>query len=912
MSSFLKIFDSAKESTNSTNNNIDKKTETKAKKHKQKNGIYRTINVSKSSSDIYLTQNIKDKNLKIYKTSYNKEYSDDEDYIDMSKKFKKNSDIVFYKRKIPSHYDSDDELRNKDNDDEDDDEEDDEDEDDEGILVDVLPSFQFYDSLVKFLPEDKDEDLDNCDIEDNILLSPLAVGEDNIIGETEDSFNPPEYETNEPRPSLSSPPGSSEQIDGQNSEEPLRYEVDDIHNLSQKIFKGVDINIVLTKTAVKPNTPLEKESALREFSSGELINGYFTITNRTSAPIRFEGFYVSFEGIAIVRDGKSHRSSKMRFLKTHDLSATWSYSHVEIASGVGYAAGSVDKTDNSRLGLPNNKILKPKVKYKKYFCFKIPTEILDMNCKHQIPNHLGLPPSFGLNRLQKENATIKCNDVLGYGNNGMRGSAILCPDLDSYDSNVSHELKKHLSVNAYNSKKLKQGFKNEGSSISYSVNCRLVMKDEKNLKPYILNDTAYHIRIVPNTLTSNNKFKYTEGKHSAVDDRILKKKLLNLNENIIKRTDQLETLLQKLEHWESDDTFSKTDLTIQTQDIVEKKQEQELKDSKLSWKALGLQRDNLNANDGKNISSNDIIEHRDIFRTFIAYNYDPKKKSSSSLDMFNNFFVSHNNNHLPSNSLFANGEIMVETKLNKDLKALPYYRTPTIEHYNTLDKKNNFNKKLWTNYVYPQLPVKRDDYLLDSLDLKIKLKSNNLEKVPKLKSINTFLKSFTTYTEKELPFLLDSNFIIKEKKFLKQVCTNSKAHVNKVLDLKEKYALHKDRLANLAKKLNVDTPLVRFEAFIGGLMYSDLISLSNLEIEEFEITNIFETTDIISFKWKQVGDSLESNINVNLKYKENLLMCILPTFDNCLISRFYHLQIECEFDTGDKAILKIPIDVKYF
>ncbi|XBW35029.1 hypothetical protein QEN19_000593 [Hanseniaspora menglaensis] len=913
MSSFLKLFDVGKSQYEEKGNKLNDKPNI----IKQRNGIYRTIRVSKSSNDIHRNDKEDGNVLKVFKPENNLEglnNNTEEKFIELSKSSKNNSDIVFYKRKIPSHLDSDDEQHFKifENDINDYEDEDDEEYDDEdNILVDVLPSFQFYDSLVKFLPDDKYEDLDNCDLEDNILLSPVAVGEENIFDSFNNNNNPPEYDTPVP---LGISNLRSEPIESINYES-SRYEVDNIHKLPQITLVGLDIRINLTKNAVKPNTPLEKESSLREFSSGEIINGFFTVINRTSKPIRFEGLYVSFEGTVNLKNKENHKTSKMRFLKTHDLSATWSYSHVEIASGVGYSAGVVDRTDNSRLGLPNNKILKPNVKYKKYFCFKIPTEILDRNCKHQLPQHLGLPPSFGLNKFAKENAFIRCHEILGYGHNGLKGSPILCPDLASYDETVSHELRKHLPASLNATKKLKTGFENEGSSISYSINCRLVVKDENSMQPCVLNDTVYYIRIIPNTLTSNKKYKYTEGKSSDVDLILLQKKLLQFNNNVINRTEYLDTLLQKLEHWVDDTTFNKADFSVQRQDIIEKKQAQELKETKISWKDLHLQRDNLHSkknlrNSKKILFANSYEESKDLFKTTVEYHLGEKKRSNS-FEVINSFFASQQNTNLEGINTSA-GAVLIEIKLNKDLKALPYHRTSSIEHYNTIDKKINFNKKLWFNEIYPQLPAQREEYLLDHLVMKLTLKSNDLKNVPKLKLVTAFLVSYTCYTDREMPLVLDSQFIMKEGQLLKQISTNSKANINKIEQLKSRYERYKDRLDFLAKKFNIEPSDVRFDVFINNLMLSDLESFANLNIEQFELRNIFQTTDLSAFGWVSKGDCLECYMNVNLKYKKNLLLAILPTFYNCLISRFYHLEIECEFDSGDKAKLKIPVDVKYF
>jgi len=48
-----------------------------------------------------------------------------------------------------------------------------------------------------------------------------------------------------------------------------------------------------------------------------------------------------------------------------------------------------------------------------------------------------------------------------------------------------------------------------------------------------------------------------------------------------------------------------------------------------------------------------------------------------------------------------------------------------------------------------------------------------------------------------------------------------------------------------------------------------------------------------------------------MEYKERQNMVILPSFDNCIISRFYYLKIDIRFDHCEKMELKVPIDVRY-
>lgn len=905
MSHLLKIFDHTKDERSHRGSNASAQS---AKKTKHRNGIYRTIRVAKSNSEQAdsRTPSPSAMDLKIYDSKPNTKAKDivdsfntlqmkyaNDDFNKADLLARKNSDIVFYKRKIPSHPNLDDEMKMM-SDEEQDDDYDDEDE----ILVDVLPSFQFYDSIVKFLPDDKDEDLDNCDLEDNVLLQPLAVGE-----ESTDALNPPEYNTLTAE--NFTPSSNGEENDG------MRFEVDKIHELPKLIYPGLDISIILTKNTVKPNTPLEKETSLREFSSGELISGYFLLTNRTNSSIKFDGFYVSFEGTVQVRNRSTHKVTKMKILKTHDLSATWSYSHVEMSSGVGYRPGRVDEIDNSRLGLPNNKVIEPQTAYKKYFCFKIPSEILDINCKHQIPQHLALPPTFGYDVTDKNNANLKCNPLLGYGVNGIRGSAVLCPDLASYGSEVSAELKKHLAINHGNDlKTLKAGFDNEYSCIQYSINCRLVKKNTEHNQHLILNDTCHNIRIIPNSLSSNNKYRYTEGKTSEIDIKEFSKNLSNFNSNVSRRCENLDTLVKKLKNWEDDSTFCREDLNIQNQDIIEKKQYRESSDSKLSFRDLGLQRD---ANTPRNSASFAEDVSRQNFETVRSFNFDLKKKQSGSFDKINDFFaIASQDKHAQAGSVVS-GIMKVTCFFERNLKVLPYHTNKSIEDYNKRERKSNINRKIWDEVVDQKLPTGKDDYVLKKLPLRIEVENfSHINYKPQVKSVKVTLVAVTAFTERELPILVDGGVYLKERQFLEQIVQNCKIYYKSIKECRKEYDLHKERLHRLCKQFDVPLDTVRFDNLISKVTQSDIESFSTLNFEEFPIDNIFKATNVENMSWRKKSDKkMECELEVNLEYKDKQNVVILPSFDSCIISRFYYLKVDLKFDHCDRVSLKVPIDVRY-
>lgn len=155
--------------------------------------------------------------------------------------------------------------------------------------------------------------------------------------------------------------------------------VDDLYSLP-KVSSPINVIINVTKhVSIPPNKP-EGEFALKEYTSGDTIHGYCIIENKSSKPIRFEMVYVAFEGYITTIDKNKNTRTIKRFLRMVDLSASWSYMNIEMGTGLRYKCRGRD-FDDSILGLNHNRILEPGIKYKKFFVFKLPSQLLDTSCK---------------------------------------------------------------------------------------------------------------------------------------------------------------------------------------------------------------------------------------------------------------------------------------------------------------------------------------------------------------------------------------------------------------------------------------------------------------------------------------------------------------------------------------------------
>lgn len=81
-----------------------------------------------------------------------------------------------------------------------------------------------------------------------------------------------------------------------------------------------------------------------------------------------------------------------------------------------------------------------------------------------------LPPSFGIDKYRNncKYSGIKVNSVLGCGHLGTKGSPILTNDMS--DDNLS---------------------------INYTIDARIVGKDQKASKLYIMKEREYNLRVIP-------------------------------------------------------------------------------------------------------------------------------------------------------------------------------------------------------------------------------------------------------------------------------------------------------------------------------------------------------------------------------------------------------------------------------
>lgn len=227
--------------------------------------------------------------------------------------------------------------------------------------------------------------------------------------------------------------------------------LDNIDRLPKLHNSPIDIQIHVTKDIPQPHVASDAETRLKEYSSGDVVNGYITITNTADKPVDFGMFLVTLEGTVkatervnakFIDAGKIKRILMKKFLKMYDLNALYGYGYIPRSAGVEYDFMSRDQHDGAVLGLPDERVLQPGVKYKKFFTFKFPEKLLDNSCINAVLPHVLPPPSMGVDRtcFYNRGSAIVLNRALGYGFMNVKGTPLLTKDYGFDDVSVAYTI----------------------------------------------------------------------------------------------------------------------------------------------------------------------------------------------------------------------------------------------------------------------------------------------------------------------------------------------------------------------------------------------------------------------------------------------------------------------------------------
>ncbi|KAF6012165.1 hypothetical protein HII13_001738 [Brettanomyces bruxellensis] len=332
-------------------------------------------------------------------------------------------------------------------------------------IEDVLPSFEMHNYMFNRTIKDVENDLSE--------------------------ERPPAYE------SLNGPP-----LD-ENGHDTNPINVEGLNTNALKDLKGlkkvdlpIEVKIFVTQQPAKMHHYIPPKNVLTEYKPGEIITGYITVKNCGEEIIPFQMFLVSLEGIVGTRrwpagiDPQPQKSNI--FMQTYDLGASYHPSHICLSLNGPDCKGEQDKLDGSFYGFPESQKLQPGVTYKKFFTFIVPFYTLDTTCPYQIPDHLILPPSFGMNTSVP---TELCNN--SYWCDSVAASNF---NVDSSRGYVFRDFHPGSAMRV-------RDFSNDYQFVSYSIRAKLIGSNlelnkscdvesaASNSDLVVINDIHYFIRI---------------------------------------------------------------------------------------------------------------------------------------------------------------------------------------------------------------------------------------------------------------------------------------------------------------------------------------------------------------------------------------------------------------------------------
>ncbi|CAI4049022.1 hypothetical protein SUVZ_13G0290 [Saccharomyces uvarum] len=812
------------------------------------------------------------------------------------------------------------------------------------MLVDVLPSFEMYNALHRHIPQGN-VDPDRHDFppsyqevrtqrmtilpttDNSVERSPLTAVLDPENPSNSNSthsltnLHPLQTQhltlntTGQQRHSLSETNISQIPFDDLNDSDNIF--IDKLYTLPKKTTP-VEVDIRITKTASIPHERPEEQSILKEYTSGDIIHGYCLIENRSPQPLKFEMFYVTLEAYISVIDRQKGKRTLKRFLRMVDLSASWSYTNIAPSTGIHIVPGERD-FDDAIIGLSNSRELKPNTKYKKFFMFKLPTQLLDVTCKQEQFSHCLLPPSFGIDRYKNscKYSGIKVNSVLGCGHLGTKGSPILT--LDMADDNLS---------------------------INYTIDAKIVGKDKRTSKLNIMKEREYNLRVMP--------FPFV-GVTNQQSEKTCLRQLNDLERLIEDRFEALNKIFKKLD---LDEAISNLD--IHDTDISGTLDgNEELDSDELLRRKMDQLHVNNRIDDAANLSPSydfkNMVPKENLVETELRYKFKNKSKSNSSL--FSHFLSSSETGSSAPPHAYNSGLIVLSVK--KPQSALPYWSPSLLRKTNRFEAKSEQEKENWERLMN-LLPdgVKTP---LTKLDVNLTcIQSNNSaeHKPPEISSVTTEFVVITAKSDNSIPIKFSTELLMNKNR-LNELKTKFSAFQKKVTEYRKKFEENNVKLNELYNR-DRDQIIPRellFTNFISDQLNNDVDSLAGLKVNVIDLHDIFkrqihtfeeENEDIISKKggsnsslatsnnnflqatfsnsastatkftqqivhtWEKVKPlQYKRDVTVNLKLNPNIKETLVPNFETCLCCRFYCIRVNIKFENHLGSMkVDIPVDVK--
>lgn len=654
--------------------------------------------------------------------------------------------------------------------------------------------------------------------------------------------------------------------------------LDNIDKLPKLNTSPIDIQIFVTKQVPEPHQANDLETRLKEYSNGDLVNGYIIITNNSSKPVNFGLFTVSLEGTikAVERKVDSIQYSKLlmkKFLKMYDLNASYNYSYVPNSAGIEYNAFDVDQYDDCIIGLPNERVLQPNTKYKKFFTFKFPKKLLDTTCTSNVLAHIIPPPSMGVDKLAfggKAN-NIELNKALGYGFVSTKGTPLLVRDHSFDDMDISY------TIEAKFIDKL-----NNNEAVSHSE-----INSSSNEKDYVVSRHAqYFLRFVPDLKELldlyNQEFLYGKETYGSIgiDGKLFDNYLyLNTWRNYNRMNsiieEEIDARLIKQEF--DDDQIKQKNLIVN------------------NYITTNLVNENLMTKEPRPLPTLQMTEYTDDYfkqQRMIGSKYvdiygKKKKKLLTSYHKIGKLKIYA---QVPSQPLTYNSPKLI----------MKYNRTEEEPETNDLVPVNSISSD-HINQLYHR---SADDY---SHSVKVDIIFESLEQgvaAPSIQSIDVNVVAWSFRADYPLPCIFEYDFFYSsaygQDAEISETLQQIKDQINGYIQFLKSNKTHISKNSYLYLKA-MKTLGIKRDTLKEYLKSYNAVTSPELLKDDWKGTQTKDNT----IRWvKQIDIPLEI-IN-----KHNITLT--PSFQSCLMGRLYCLQVVVKFKGGskeDENILKIDVPV---
>ncbi|CAH2353338.1 hypothetical protein CLIB1423_10S02718 [[Candida] railenensis] len=772
----------------------------------------------------------------------------------------------------------------------------------------ILPSYHMYTSTIS-----KSLDLND----DNNVFEPPTYDDISTISSSHTLSNP--NNSSDSRQNSTSNINSRSSVSSESSDFIVADEstgqwqetiLDNVHKLKRltdcednSYAKNLKIEMFFTedvgRVGVKPNFV---DVSKYEYKQGDLINGYVMVENLSDKPIPFDMFYVLFEGNFSVQSnfqlgsiGEPKVVSK-KFLEMFDFSASWNYAHINRLvtefTNPHTCPDGIDHLDNTRQAFGSERLIQPNRKYKRFFTFQIPNNLLDSTCDHSLSMHTALPPTIGTPRSVSANSKSKVN----------QSSKV--KDFSFIDTNISYSVDARFigKASMYGENKVNLSKRSNSKIINTSGDEFLILKDTQRL-----------VRIVQ----ENEKIGINERIDKFRYDKLL---LDNFMARVDERLEYAEEMLAALSDSGTNSTVSPIPSNNSSTFLSTIMSPGSVHSSTSSALSLSA---HFNSGSISSMShSNSISQTIADELTKCRQLYKPKGSSCSKrigkdgvlyeeLDFYKMYFP------FQKKSITGASKFLGTVILNTP-------RIPYVVKY--IQPLEFCQSEVDSSSLKFQVPINLE-YVLSESNPDMK------NKVPEIKKVSVELIAETIKSDEfPLPFEINHDMLFENNKLYTKTHKSAYEYDTDYFDqMVVKPTKRKvSRLKTLAKELGPD--VFRMEAKLA----SDIKSICNLKTKRIIMTIEQVTCDngasldsvckqpwAIEEKAKNITPTTYTkrlNLDIDLSQAKMKTgdsqhghpydnFCLIPSFQMCYMARVYYLKIVITLSKGESLLVHIPVEV---